>query len=227
MGSWPGVSWMWPRCAQSRLVSRSSGLWTRMCPVRWQGDARVCTSQGLTTGRCPCCGLNWTPTGRWRRATGWCSFQDGPGLADDLQCIRMAEDRTPTQRGGSTEVGRGISCSACCFHTRVLGCFHRRQPRGTRMRTRTRTTRTLWRSQRRRGTRPASLTTCGPSMVSGEGRGTWRGPTQDSAPSGMTSRLGLGPTQCTSWPRRVPLAQATWSCSLLRPCPVTLPSCFH
>lgn len=70
--------------------------------------------------------------------------------------------------------------------THSLGYFPRRQPPGTRMKTRT----TLWRSRRRRATRPVSPSTCGLSAVS-SGMGPGGGP-QDTAPEGGPGS-SLGP----------------------------------
>ncbi|XP_033275525.1 UV-stimulated scaffold protein A isoform X2 [Orcinus orca] len=76
--------------------------------------------------------------------------------------LRRSRDLDVMPEEGCRREGRGLRVTPAAkgFRTRAWQRWPRRQPRGTRMRT----TRTSWRSRRRRAMRPASLSTCSLSV---------------------------------------------------------------
>ncbi|XP_073660839.1 UV-stimulated scaffold protein A isoform X3 [Tursiops truncatus] len=76
--------------------------------------------------------------------------------------LRRSRELDVMPEEGCRREGRGLRATPAAkgFRTRAWQRWPRRQPRGTRMRT----TRTSWRSRRRRAMRPASLSTCSLSV---------------------------------------------------------------
>nr|XP_030732525.1 UV-stimulated scaffold protein A isoform X4 [Globicephala melas] len=104
--------------------------------------------------------------------------------------LRRSRELDVMPEEGCRREGRGLRVTPAAkgFRTRAWQRWPRRQPRGTRMRT----TRTSWRSRRRRAMRPASLSTCSLSVVSGQ-VGNGRRSRPGRCPSGQTSRPAWGP----------------------------------
>ena len=161
---------------------------------RRSGNAMIIAAVPDARGRCFWSGWSWVE-GQDRGPVGLPGLQRARPWVSAGQLAEAHVGRCSLGNGADRACGHVVSAepqpgggagALPVAVTHSLGYFPRRQPPGMRMKTRT----TLWRSRRRRATRPVSPSTCSLSAVSsGMGPG---GSPQDTAPEGGRGS-SLGP----------------------------------